>query len=716
MAQRPASKTVKPAGPRKRRRDSSDDERPNTPAKKAARKQFEERETTLEQAQQYRILTAKMPVEALAADWSVARNRVIRGEHVKALCKIFTQGGLNRAGHHVAVLATRSEVECMLRLMELHDEVTDADDIPAFDDWLSVNRPVELMDGQHRVAALERYVSETGADKKELWWPCDFYDRDTLPPKLNLELRMNRQDAMMADSHGDIWVQLVAAASEKPGMFHGNDDEMKAQMRRALRLSGEPGFPQHRLATIWRNERWRQMATRWCQTTVGRATFQISTWDWMIRLRIDDFWFMAFRRVLDTLAQLPCDAARLVSSQDWKEMSASLGAERTQEQVQELFYPGRSGKSVSDASERNPKLLRAFDHRGYWEVYERILRTPALRFPDIHRITGLSQGQGRVLLQVLSHVVDWLNDKRTKMAKSRSNDKPPLRKDLEPALDYYTPARLRQAEKRLKVFFPPATPPQSSLESASVLLQQEVLEYVLEHLAAFNAPTMRDYLKDGDPDSDLYAARFREDTWAGVLKIVRWHVSECRPQWLPVEGSDKAPEAEPSTQAADLTDALCNYDSGLSAVREKLHSKLQSSVFRSAFAAWLSEQCGGEPDGEEMPPDDGAWGSKSSPADDDGSTVLVAPAAAATSPGVDRPVVDPKPAARAAVKAAAKPNATRDAPAPQADGHRGTARSRPQGKSEVNGRYWIRREKCSGGNTTPQRHGVKPGMTRKLVG
>ena len=99
---------------------------------------------------------------------------------------------------------------------------------------------------------------------------------------------MNRQDAMMADSHGDIWVQLVAAASEKPGMFHGNDDEMKAQMRRALRLSGEPGFPQRRLATIWRNERWRQMATRWCQATVGRATFQISTWDWMIRLRIDD--------------------------------------------------------------------------------------------------------------------------------------------------------------------------------------------------------------------------------------------------------------------------------------------------------------------------------------------------------------------------------------------------------------------------------------------
>ena len=144
------------------------------PAKRATRNQFEERETTLEQAEQYRILTAKMPVEALAADWSEGRNRTLEEKHVKALCKIFTQGGLNRADHHVAVLSTRSEVECMLRVMGLHGEATDADDMPAFGDWLSVNRQVELMDGQHRVAALERYVSETGADKKELWWHCDF--------------------------------------------------------------------------------------------------------------------------------------------------------------------------------------------------------------------------------------------------------------------------------------------------------------------------------------------------------------------------------------------------------------------------------------------------------------------------------------------------------------------------------------------------------------
>ena len=99
---------------------------------------------------------------------------------------------------------------------------------------------------------------------------------------------MNRPDPTMADSHGDIWVQLATAASERPGIFHGTVDEMKEQMRDTLRLSSDTGFPLSRLVAVWRNERWRQMTTLWCETAVGRATFQISTWDWMICNRIDD--------------------------------------------------------------------------------------------------------------------------------------------------------------------------------------------------------------------------------------------------------------------------------------------------------------------------------------------------------------------------------------------------------------------------------------------
>ncbi|KAJ6436677.1 hypothetical protein O9K51_10796 [Purpureocillium lavendulum] len=142
------------------------------------------------------------------------------------------------------------------------------------------------------------------------------------------------------------------------------------------------------------------------------------------------------------LAQLPGDAAKLVLSEDWKKMSASLGAERTQEQVQELFYPGHSGMPLSAASKRNPKLLQSFDDRGYWDIYERVLRTPALRFPDVHRITGMSRGNGRDLFQVLDQVMSWQNPERTGVNRG-SNTKPQLRLDLEQKLDYYTPTRLR---------------------------------------------------------------------------------------------------------------------------------------------------------------------------------------------------------------------------------------------------------------------------------
>ncbi|PWI65488.1 hypothetical protein PCL_07089 [Purpureocillium lilacinum] len=888
--------------------------------RKAARKRFEEGQTTLEEAEPYRILTATMPVDALTADWSMGSNRPIQEKHVNALYTIFQRGDMKRARYPLAVLSTRSEVQCMLHEMGYDGDTPDADDVPSFDKWLLVNgRPVELLDGQHRVAPLKRIVSGSGSGKQELYWPCNIYDRgmphataaeadvvlwlssildlkneplpiltesdrvnydgghrkrrklgthrhrlpsppsseptssmadlppssmkrsrdpddpanlarwdmssaqsdetqdqstprpgrlqqtqttewipfsagsshgsqswtsspssrsapvlkrpkstssrtspsrqlrnaeinqtgfrmgsfrlDTYPDSLNalrcelrdiglgdgilpasLEHELRRADSeiprfafdrdeatralteaiatdlppidwvqalmkradecelnrecesswngeihaaileqafrtnrfvsngpvdfryaqaaqivhaykpreapskmvdfcvfcrpakgsaeeqaiddicqtrpaqsinhtdlgdfckrpialsietkrphverdnatlqigtwqsaqwrslrhnrsrplesieflpgiivqghdwqfvasvldendksvllkgpaavetvdfggLLADvyfgcfGHFMIWIPkmiptgfinysdrsapLVLTApltqqysiiatmkidkcprlAEDPtlgisDMIHGNVAEMEPQMLRALQLSGDVSFPLPRLVTIWRNERWRQMTPRWVETTVGRATFQISTWDWMICHRIDDFWFMAFRQVLGMLAQLPGDAAKLVSSEDWKTMSASLGVERTQEQVQELFYPGQSGKPLSAASKRNPKLLQSFDDRGYWDIYDRVLRTPALRFPDVHCITGMSRGNGRVLFQVLDHVVSWLKSKRTGVNRG-SNTEPQLRLDLEQKLDYYTPTRLRQAENRVKM-------------------------------------------------------------------------------------------------------------------------------------------------------------------------------------------------------------------------------------------------------------------------
>lgn len=99
---------------------------------------------------------------------------------------------------------------------------------------------------------------------------------------------MNRHDLAMADSHGQVWGQVVAASSQDEQLFRGKCAEVEAQMKDVLQLGSEIKFPLRRLVTVWRNERWRAMATWWCGTAVGRATFQLTAWDRMISYRLDD--------------------------------------------------------------------------------------------------------------------------------------------------------------------------------------------------------------------------------------------------------------------------------------------------------------------------------------------------------------------------------------------------------------------------------------------
>ncbi|KAJ6439073.1 Copalyl diphosphate synthase-like protein [Purpureocillium lavendulum] len=91
----------------KRRWDASEE----STLAKAAQKRFEEGQTTLEEAEPYRILTAAMPVDALTWDWSLwtsTGNRPIQEKHVNTLCAIFQRGDMKRASYPLAVLSTRS--------------------------------------------------------------------------------------------------------------------------------------------------------------------------------------------------------------------------------------------------------------------------------------------------------------------------------------------------------------------------------------------------------------------------------------------------------------------------------------------------------------------------------------------------------------------------------------------------------------------------------
>lgn len=174
---------------RKKRVLDSAEESGSNAAKKGC---FLHKESAREQARQYRVLTARMPTKALTTTWSIGESRRLNMQHVRTLTTLFTQGGLNRKAeeNHLLVLCYRADIMRMIEHLERQDEGTTAnspDELPLFKEWLLVNRgnPAEIMDGQHRVKALETYVRETGAAEDELWWTCEFYDKGELQKPLD---------------------------------------------------------------------------------------------------------------------------------------------------------------------------------------------------------------------------------------------------------------------------------------------------------------------------------------------------------------------------------------------------------------------------------------------------------------------------------------------------------------------------------------------------
>ena len=91
------------------------------------------------------------------------------------------------------------------------------------------------------------------------------------------------------NSHGQIWAQIVAVLYKNDKLLREDKwDTLKTEIINALQLGSDIHFPITRLVTIWRNERWRDMATCWCETSIGRDTFGILMWNWMISNRIDN--------------------------------------------------------------------------------------------------------------------------------------------------------------------------------------------------------------------------------------------------------------------------------------------------------------------------------------------------------------------------------------------------------------------------------------------
>ncbi|RBQ67586.1 hypothetical protein VDGD_21634 [Verticillium dahliae] len=407
----------------------------------------------------------------------------------------------------------------------------------------------------------------------------------------------------MEDSHGQIWTQLVAASEHDDSLSRGTAAEVEQKVMEALQLSGETKIPVRRLVTIWRNARWKTMATKWCGVPIGRETFKISTWEWMISCRMDDYWFSGFHNALRALDSMPEPAREGITAADWKRMTTELPRGRTEEKVHELFYPtgraraaGAAAAAASrDAAKRRVGFLAQLDDAAYREVYEDVVNRPGLRFRDLRRITGLSQEDGRVSSRVIHHLVSWVMPEPTVVPYRRSNKKPPLRSDLARALGHCDEEFVQAAEKRLGGGILYSVPAQPADEEASILLQQEVVDFTLDNLAELRGPEHQQYLDQTlkETDATEYAKRFKTSVWAAVLSIARGYFGDNLPQQWTVPDRARSPPPPPSTLSSDprTADILQSFRTNVLQTPGLAGDTtlVMSEAFQAALVTWYSQ-------------------------------------------------------------------------------------------------------------------------------
>lgn len=271
-----------------------------------------------EQAEPYRICTARFPIDALTASWTVGSNRPVNEKHVLSLCRTFEGDGLQREPkkNRLMVGCTRQQIEKMKFHYHLVNDTSNwlgnvSGPWPSFHQWMTANeQKAEIISGQHRVEALKLFLKRNGkqldvSENDERWWVCDIYDLGKLrcsrvplvyikfcpaklPQQLKIKLRANRHDHTLLDSHAQVWMELATLAESDPSLFKGNASQVGDKMLAMLGLTEQFKFPMRRLVTLWRNNAWHPMITEWCQTAIGHSTFNISLWADLAVHRIDD--------------------------------------------------------------------------------------------------------------------------------------------------------------------------------------------------------------------------------------------------------------------------------------------------------------------------------------------------------------------------------------------------------------------------------------------
>ncbi|KAF4472969.1 hypothetical protein FALBO_137 [Fusarium albosuccineum] len=136
----------------------------------------------------------------------------------------------------------------------------------------------------------------------------------------------------------------------------------------------------------------------------------------------------------------------------------------------------------------------------------------------------------------------------------------------------------------------------SPAEAASVLLQQEVIDFRRAHQKAFKASAARAHPERHwshvkNKDGSQYACRFSDDgEWLGLLEIVCRYVGDSvREQWKTLPPADIAQDLtsiETRQVALEQASYLFNFLKGVPALFRI--APLDSAAFRNSLVKWFT--------------------------------------------------------------------------------------------------------------------------------
>jgi hypothetical protein len=134
-----------------------------------------------ELAKPYLLAVGRLPLDVLDTTWITGQNRAIDTTHVRELREAFRINGLQRCEprNRLLCLCNADDVE-RVRCGDSSERVrgerqNDETDMLR---WAEVNSgSVEVMAGQHRIAALREFIRDSGSQADELWWTCELYDQ-----------------------------------------------------------------------------------------------------------------------------------------------------------------------------------------------------------------------------------------------------------------------------------------------------------------------------------------------------------------------------------------------------------------------------------------------------------------------------------------------------------------------------------------------------------